>query len=240
MIRHSSSFFFSLLFHLTLLIAIFFTWKNIPSLSKVDCEEKVCIQLCDVIAKKPLDKPTPKPKSKPKPIPKKVEKPKVKPKPIVKKIEIVKEIPEVVPEIEEEVVLEEVKEEEITEEKPVEVIEIVQEEVSEENIVVEDTDAKQARLEEAYMQEHIAQIIQLLQDNLYYPRRARKRGTIGEVIVKFTLSTNAVVHSIEVLSSKSEILSRAAIKTIEDLSGEFPKPTQELILHVPINYSLKM
>ncbi len=89
------------------------------------------------------------------------------------------------------------------------------------------------------MQEHIAKIIQLLQENLYYPRRARKNGTIGQVTVRFKLSTNAVAHSIEVLSSKSEILSRAAIKTIENLSGEFPKPEEELILHVPINYSLK-
>jgi len=233
MIRHGSSFFFSLLFHGILLIALFFTWKTIPSLNKIDCEEKICIQLCDVIAKKPLEKPTPKPKSKPKVKPKPIS------KPVVKKIEIVKEIPEVVPEVEEELVLEEIKEE-LVEEKPVEITEIVQEEVSEEDILVEDTDAKQARLAEEYMQEHIAKIVQLLQDNLYYPRRARKRGTIGQVTVKFTLSTEAVAHSIEVVSSKSEILSRAAIKTIEDLAGEFPRPNEELILHVPINYSLKM
>ncbi|MDA3908010.1 MAG: TonB family protein [Sulfurimonas sp.] len=231
MIRHGSSFFFSLMFHVTLLIALFFTWKNIPSINKVDCEDKVCIQLCDMIVKKPLDKPTPKPKSKPKPIPKKINKPKVKPIPVVKKIEIVKEIPEVVPE--------EIKEEKTVEEKPLEVTQIVQDVTSEEDVIVEDTDAKQARLAEEYMQENIAKIIQLLQDNLYYPRRARKRGTTGEVTVRFKLSTNAVAHSIEVISSKSVILSRAAIKTIENLSGKFPKPNEELILYVPINYSLK-
>jgi protein TonB len=80
--------------------------------------------------------------------------------------------------------------------------------------------------------------VQLLQENLYYPRRARKRGIIGEVLVKFKLSMDAKVYSIEVLSSKSDILSRAAIKTIEDLSGKFPKPNKELTLNVPINYTL--
>lgn len=96
------------------------------------------------------------------------------------------------------------------------------------------------RLEQEYMQEHLAKIRQLLQDNLYYPRRARKSGTVGEVIVRFVLSTNSTVHSIEIVSSKSEILSRAAIKTIEDLSGDFPKPPQEITLNVPINYSLDL
>ncbi|EDZ61547.1 siderophore-mediated iron transport protein TonB [Sulfurimonas gotlandica GD1] len=216
-------------------------------MSKVDCENKICVQLCDVIVEKPAVKPAPKPAPKPKlkPIPKELTKPKFKPKPIVKKIEIVKEVPVVMPElIKEESVVEVVKEE-IAEEKPVEATQIVQEQIIEEQIVqeesiVEGLEAKQVRLEQEYMQEHIAKIIQLLQDNLYYPRRARKRGTVGEVMVKFTLSTDAVAHSIKVVSSNSEILSRAAIKTIEELSGKFPKPSEVLILHVPINYSLKM
>lgn len=243
MIRHSSSFFLSLVLHGILLFGIFFTWKNIPSVNKVDCEDKVSIQLCDVITKKPLDKPKIEPKLKPKPIPKKIEKvktkPKLKPKPVEKKIEIVKEVPKVVPEIEE-VVLEEVKEEKVVEEKPVEITQTVQEKVIEKDIVVEDAQTKQVRLEQTYMQEHLAKIRELLQDNLYYPRRARKSGTVGDVMVKFTLSTDATVHSIEVLSSNSEILSRAAIKTIENLSGDFPKPPQEITLHVPINYNLNL
>jgi protein TonB len=112
--------------------------------------------------------------------------------------------------------------------------------IIEKDIVVEDSEAKQVRLEQEYIQNHLAEIRELLEENLYYPRRARKRGVVGEVIVKFTLSTDATVHSIEVLSSKNEILSRAAIKTIEDLSGDFPKPPQETILHVPINYRLDL
>ena len=242
MIRHGSSFLFSLMFHVTLVLVLFFTWKNIPSISKIDCEDKVCVQLCNVTVEKPVLKSATKPKPKLKPIPKKVQKPKTKPKPVVKKIEIVKEVPVIMPElIKEELVVEEVKKkEEKVEKTPVESTLIVQKEVLKEDSIIEDSEAKQVRLEEEYMQAHIAKIIQLLRDNLYYPRRARKSGTVGEIMVKFTLSTDAVAHSIKVVSSKSEILSRAAMKTIENLSGKFPKPSKELILHVPINYSLKM
>ncbi|WP_415397963.1 energy transducer TonB family protein [Sulfurimonas sp. CS5] len=221
MIRHSSSFLFSLVFHGVLLLILLFTWENLPSTYKVDSKDKICVQLCDVIVEKPVVKPLKKPQPKPE----------EKPKPIVKKIEIVKEVTVEVPEV---------KEETIVEEKYCEDIEVVQKEIIKEDIYVENPATKQARLEQEYIQENIAKIVKLLQDNLYYPRRARKRGISGEVIVKFTLSKNAVVHSIEVISSKSEILSRAAVKTIEDLSGKFPIPSEELILHVPINYSLNM
>jgi protein TonB len=105
---------------------------------------------------------------------------------------------------------------------------------------VENMEQKLLRLEKEYLDEHIQKIQILLNENLYYPRSARKRGVTGTIIVKFTLSTLGVIHSIKIIESKSEILSRAAIQTIEDLSGEFPKPNEELILHVPINYKLSI
>ena len=237
MIRHSSSFFFSLIFHTALFILLFFAWQNIPSVKKVDCEEKYCMKLCNVINEKkpvkPIVKPTPKPK------PKKIKQEKPKPKPVVKKVTIVKEEPVVVPEVEEEIV-EEVQEEVI--QKSEEVLEPIEQVAATEVVEqdrVEDKDTKTKRLEQDYLQEHIAKIAELLRENLYYPRRARKRGIVGEVNVKFTLSRDGEVHSIEIISSNSEILSRAAIRTIENSSGEFPKPSEELTLHVPINYELK-
>lgn len=57
--------------------------------------------------------------------------------------------------------------------------------------------------------------------------------------MKFELSTEAKVNSIEIVTSENDILSRAAIKTLEDLSGKFPKPNEALVLEVPINYNLK-
>jgi protein TonB len=89
-----------------------------------------------------------------------------------------------------------------------------------------------------YVKENLAEIIELLRENLYYPRRARKRGIEGEVIVSFKLSTTAEVSDVKVISSKNDILSRGAIRTIEDLSFKFPKPSEELDLKVPIFYKL--
>ena len=93
--------------------------------------------------------------------------------------------------------------------------------------------------EKEYIDVNLAKISELLSDNLYYPRRARKKRVEGIVVVRFKLFTNAQVDSVSIVSSKHKILSRAAIKTIENLSGKFPKPKEELILQIPIKYSLK-
>ncbi len=92
--------------------------------------------------------------------------------------------------------------------------------------------------EDRYINRHLAEIVQLLQENLYYPRRARKQGVEGKVVVKFTLTQDAEVIDSKILSSSDEILSRGALRTLENLSGEFPKPDEKLILTVPISYSL--
>lgn len=192
-------------------------------------DEKVCLKLTCVVEKhkeyveeKPVVKEVIPKKVKPK-----IEKPKkevvkkIVPKPEKLTVPVVKDIVE--PEPEPEVVY-------IEEEIEEDVIEVLPVESAEEEAVAQ---------EEQYMDEHIQEIVRLLSQNLYYPRSARKRGVVGEVMVKFCLATDSTVSSVEVISSESEILSRAAKKTIEDLSGEFPKPSEELVLHVPINYELK-
>jgi len=246
MIRHSSSIFISLAFHALVAVLLIFTYKSVVSTKEEIVEKKVCIELCNVFEQKPVIPPKPKPIVEAKVIPDPIiEKPKPippKPKPVVKK-EIVKEVPVVMPEIEP---LVEQKIEKQTEEKIVEEtleqadkqsIEETPKEMQEQKI--QEIESKEVRQEREYLQEHLAKIVQLLKDNLYYPRRARAMQEEGEVIVKFVLSKDARAHSIEVISSKSKILSRSAIKTIEDLSGKFPKPKEDLTLHVPINYSLR-
>lgn len=93
--------------------------------------------------------------------------------------------------------------------------------------------------EDDYLSQHISQIVAMLKENLYYPRSARKKGIEGVVKVKFTLSTDAKISNIQIIQSKYEILSRAAIETIESLGGKMPKPKEELTLTIPINYDLK-
>jgi len=210
------------------LVFIYETFFNKPKIKEE--EVKLCMKLCHVAKKKPepiikkivIEKPKPKKKPKPK-IEKKVVKKKVEAK---KKVLVVKEkIPP--------------KEIEIVEKiEPITIEKVVVAEPT--PVVDQETSQERAkRVEKDYLDEHIKKIITLLRDNLYYPRSARKRGITGEVIVKFELLQNGEVKYVEVTSSKSEILTRAAIKTINDLSGDFPKPQEDLTLHVPISYSLK-
>ena len=93
-------------------------------------------------------------------------------------------------------------------------------------------------LENIYIKNNLDKIATLIHDNLYYPRRARKRGIEGVVVVRFHLHKDGTVKSAHIITSEQEILSRAALKTINELSGEFPKPAEELTLTVPIHYQL--
>ncbi|MEA2098773.1 MAG: TonB family protein [Campylobacterota bacterium] len=167
-----------------------------------------------------------KPKNKPKPKLKKV---------IKKKINTIKKVPIIKEKIEP-------KEEQIVKQKLEEpkIIEKIIQPIVENNVsIIEREIDKKPSIQAEYMDKNIKEIIELLKDNLYYPRSARKRGITGEVIVKFKLCVDAHTSSIEIISSSSKILSRASIKTIENLSGKFPKPKEELLLQIPINYNLK-
>lgn len=185
-----------------------------PSFEEEKIQENISVKLCCVVEKKSevkvMQKPTP-----------------------LRKEEIKKEIPQLVaPVVKEKVEL-------VQEQKKEEVQETVEELQTAEAEPEQIPHAKEVTIAQAYVNEHIKRLVRLLQENLYYPRSARKRGIEGSVTVRFVLKKDATVHSIEVLSSNSEILSRAAVKTIQNLSGKFPKPKEELTLSVPILYDLK-
>jgi protein TonB len=219
MIRHSSSFFISLTFHIILLLVIFFSWKNISIFHKQENKEQVCVKLSCLVQKK-VEKKIEKivPPKKIKPIEKKILKPK-----LFKKVKIIKK-KSIKPK---EKILQEIVKEQLT--QP----------VYTEKIQKENEKERQIRVQQEYIDNNIQNIVKLLSENLYYPRSARKRGITGEVIVKFRLSTEAIVTDTKIIKSQSDILSRAAVKTIKELSGKFPKPKEELILEVPITYELK-
>jgi len=241
MIRHSSSFLISIFLHLLILVAVFFVYDKFIS-QPVEPEEKhICIDLCTITPKtqeKPLKKVVPKPSKQPEPIKKKkVAEKKVVQKKVQSKVPLKKEFIKV--------------EEELIEPKPIEKkieqVAPVQEEYLESKIVekselqedIETQEEKNKRLENEYIDENIHKIREMISENLYYPRRARKRGVVGEVVVKFHLLKDASVNKVTVVSSEHEILSRAAIKTIENLTLRLPQPKTTLILHVPIVYSLR-
>ena len=246
MIRHSSSLFVSLVFHVFLAFSIFLLYTTLwlPKPKKQVQERRIKVQLCNIkIPKAVVEK---KVQEVPKPFPKTIQKKEVKELPIIRKkaikkkkiIEKPKPKPKPKPKIiEKKEPIKQIKKEIQPISKPTPEIEKTIEKV----LPIENKETlqeKNTRLEKNYLNEHIQEITRLLQENLYYPRSARKRGIVGDVSIAFTLSVSGKIHSIKILNSKHEILSRAALQTIENISGELPSPQEELTLHVPINYRL--
>lgn len=91
----------------------------------------------------------------------------------------------------------------------------------------------------SYVNEHLATIARLLRENLYYPKLARKRHIEGEVLAAFTLQTDGTISDVTVKKHARDILDRAAVRTIESLSGRLPHPKNPLTLEVPIRFVLK-
>ncbi|MEK6658659.1 MAG: TonB family protein [Campylobacterota bacterium] len=236
MIRQKSSLLISLGIHAALLITLFFAYKTYSSIEKKEELNKVCLKLCNVehnqqppqqTESKKIEKIQEIVEQKQKKIDTKEIKPFVASQkaevaePKTQEIERIKEIAHEELPIAKEVVLEQ---------------KVVQKERFE--IQKDNPPPKQEDLSKEYIEVNTQKIAQLIKDNLSYPISARKRGITGTVVVKFCLSADAKVSDIKVVDSSSEILSSAAIKTIEDLSQKFPKPSREISLSIPINYNL--
>jgi len=221
--RHTPSFFVSVLVHAFLAVLVFGTYKYVVKIGTIKKEERVCVQLNCLSTKqkqekKELDSKAHKVKKKQKQK-KQQKKKKIPPTPKIK--------PQVKPPIKQEE-----KTKTISMEEPTQVL------VDTKPVDIEiQTNTKTK--EEVYKEHHLEKIIELLSENLYYPRSARKRGIEGVVEISFVLDTDANTKEIQIISSQSDILSRAAIKTIHNLSGAFPKPKEDLRLHIPIAYKLK-
>ena len=244
MINHSKSLFFSLFIHLLLFGGLFFLYTEYLPKKIAFKEKRICINLQSIKKEstKTVHKKVCQPVKKEK---KRVHKKKIykkvykkAPKRVKKKQEIKKKkivhVAEIKKKLEIKAVVQEVqKEQEIltaqTQPLPLS--------VSKESPATKE--CKSVNKEKVYIQNNLNKIVLLIKENLYYPRRARKRGIQGTIVVKFFLHKDGTVSHTQVLSSKSDILSRAAMKTINNLSGKFPKPSEELTLSVPINYELR-
>jgi len=262
--QHSKSLLFSIVVHSLLLATLFYVYTTASTYIGKSKEKRVCIKLGTIqevaasssevkkkeikksATKKPQKKIEKKPKKiiKKKPVEKKIKKPskveKKKLKKVPKKEPVQKRVPKKV--VEEPTVIEElipkIEEEAGTQEACAkEKSATTQEEACKNDSTATQTTQVQSAQEE-YLNRHLQEIAKLLQENLYYPRRARKRGIEGKVVVRFAIKKDGEVEAIEIISSNADILSRGAIRTLEDLSGEFPKPDEKLILTVPISYHL--
>ncbi|MDD5400265.1 MAG: TonB family protein [Sulfurimonas sp.] len=231
MIRQKSSLLISLGIHAALLITLFFAYKTYSSIEKKEELNKVCLKLCNVEHNQQPPQQTES---------KKIEKiqetieqkqKEIKPFVALKKAEIAE------PKTQE---IERVKEM-VHEELPIAKDVVLEQKVVQKEhfeIQKDNPPPKQEELSKEYIEVNTQKIAQLIKDNLSYPISARRRGITGTVVVKFCLSTDAKVSDIKIVDSSSEILSSAAIKTIEDLSQKFPKPSREISLSIPINYNL--
>ncbi|MDF1882913.1 energy transducer TonB [Sulfurimonas sp. SAG-AH-194-C21] len=233
MIRHSNSFIFSIIIHMIIFIGLFFSYKHITAgLQEQKEEPLLCIQLstrCTPVVSKlspQINKSLNKVKDK---------KVKVKRKEVKQKTSKKKVYTKEVIAVNKVVIVEKVFEKKSPSENKATVNVIKKKKVT---LKINKITKAKITPQQEYIDENIKKIIALLQENLHYPRRARKRGIQGEVLVRFTLSLNAQISNIEVLSSYSEVLSRGAIQTIKNINKKLPKPKQNITFNVPISYTL--
>lgn len=241
MLNHSKSLFLSLFVHALIVLSLFVLYKYVStSIKPTEKETKICVHLKYLKQKVTAEQKTAIHK---KIIPKQTKVRKVKPlhKKVVKKIVKVKKAPVKKPEV----VQEKIPMKQKIKEKEAESIEKIAMPTNQKSqrekktkIVQNEIFEKKISDKEQYIKENLTKISNLIKENLYYPRTARKRGIEGSVTVRFILHKDATVTQITTISSNSGILTRAAIKTIAELSGKFPKPSSELTLSVPIKYSL--
>lgn len=225
----------SLLVHTALAAAIFFSYKTVSAYIQEQQHPCACCSTTINLNQIQTSKPPVKVKQPVKKIETKIEKPR---KDIEKK-EAVRKKPEpkkVVP-VQEPLQAETVVQKDSNETQSVyNKVEKDVDTLCETKVIVKEEPKKRY---DDYLSLHVEEIVALLKENLYYPRRARKQGTEGVVTVKFTLSKEAEISNIEVVKSDYDILARAARETIENLEGKLPKPDEELTLTIPINYDLK-
>ncbi len=122
-----------------------------------------------------------------------------------------------------------VKNEEITDKK------IVKEEIKNNKDTTEKKVVKNYTKD--YMDKHLKQIVQLIQQNIKYPRRARVLSIEGKVVVEFRILNTGEVINITPLEGH-KFLIKSSINAIKEASKGFPKVTKEIKIKVPIFYKL--
>ncbi len=249
----SRSLFYSLLIHALIIgsfiSALVLTETKIPKLQPkyhLICLEKVHehpIQKIQIL--KPVENVVPKTVKKIEPIPKKIKKPvKIQKPPKKKKIPLKKKksvLPKPKPIEKAAPTVEEKKVPKVEEKAKEVIVTSVQRPVLSSAAVKEIAKPVTPRTtpKEKYIKSNISEIMTLLREHLYYPRMARKRHIEGKVVVEFELLRDGTIKNIKVVEAQRDILGRAAVTTIERLEGKLPKPSEKLLLTVPIMYKLR-
>ena len=222
--RYFSSFLIASLVYSFFGFTIFYFYKN----SKVEIEEKKSIQkisLNYIELKEEPKKEDVKELVEEKIIQKPIEEKKVVEKPTEKKIEKPKEqvVKKEIPKKQEEKTTQKEVAKEIVENQP-------KSEIVENKVVQKD-------IQKEYIDNNLALIRTLINENINYPAKARKLSIEGIVVVKFKISENGSVEDIVVLEGH-RFLQNATIEAIEEASKKFPKTNKSIEIQIPIVYKL--
>ncbi|GGD37455.1 hypothetical protein GCM10012288_09500 [Malaciobacter pacificus] len=230
--RYFGSFFLTLFIYLSAATTLFYVYSN-SEFNKEKIEEPVKkISLNHVEIKPIIKKELPKKeeikkvqeKIIKKEVVKKQIKPKVKPKPKAKKV-VKKTIKKEIRKQEvQKPVKKVVKEETITTPKPV---------ISKKAInTVPKVNAKQE-----FLNKHLSQIRNLINENIKYPKRARKLKIQGLVTVKFKILKDGKLGEIQIIDG-NKFLRKSTIEAIKRAANNFPKTTTDIEIKIPIAYKL--
>lgn len=88
-----------------------------------------------------------------------------------------------------------------------------------------------------YLDKHLAQIRNLINQNVKYPKRARKLSIEGIVIAKFKINENGQIENITIIEGH-KFLQKATIEAIQEASKSFPKTNKSIEIQIPIEYKL--
>lgn len=155
---------------------------------------------------------------------------KVQEKPIEKKKVLVKKAIE--KPVEKEIKQEIAKTNDIVEDK------IVNKDIQEQKTTINDNSQQEIVNEKKdYLDKHLAQIRNLINQNVKYPNRARKLSIQGVVLVRFKILENGNVEDITILNGH-KFLQEATIEAIMEASKKFPKVNSTIEIQIPIEYKI--
>lgn len=100
--------------------------------------------------------------------------------------------------------------------------------------------ASSVNIEKEFLDAHLGEIRALLIQNFRYPKNAQRLKVQGEVRISFRLKSDGSVENIEVVKSSGfELLDEDAKALIKNTAPQFPKPTKNISLSIPLNYLLR-
>lgn len=224
--RYLSSFFIAFSFYIFFAIGIFYIFANDKIIiNKTEIPKTISLNHIEL---KPETKPVEEiKKEEPKIEDKKeiIEKVMETPKPLIKKKIEEKVVEKKVIEKKE---IETTKKVEELENKPLEKVVTPQKELLSKPVIDE---------KKEYLDKHLAQIRNLINENVKYPIKARKLSIEGVVVARFKLLENGNVENIEIIEGH-KFLQNATIEAIQEASKNFPKTNKSIEIQIPIEYKL--